>query len=137
MTAEVPECHESFHANGKLQMRWFRVNDKLHRTDGPACEHWDAGGRLDQRQFWVNGKLHRTGGPALELWKTYGSPIRAFWVNGKRMTEEDFLAWQRQQRELAALVFALEHKFPAEVPEREFLRHILPAFVAGGSGHLN
>ena len=132
MTAEVPECHETFWSNGRLRYRKFSLDGMAHRTDGPAWEDWDHNGRLSYREFDVNGRRHRTDGPAAEWWDTQGRlENRDFWVNGEWMSEKAFLAWQQRQRELAALVFALEHKFPAEAPEREFLRHILPAFVAG------
>jgi hypothetical protein len=45
-------------ANGD---RLWYLNGKLHRTDGPAIEHAD-----DYREWYLNGKLHRTDGPALE-----------------------------------------------------------------------
>ena len=105
MTAEVPECHETFWDNGRLRHRCFYVNGELHNTNGPAWEEWDENGE-----------------------QTHCS----FYVHGTEMSEEAFRAWQerqQRQRELRALVFALEHKFTAEVPEREFLRHILPAHV--------
>ena len=141
MTSE-PECHETFWDNGQLRCRAFYLNGRFHRTDGPACESWGPGGRLEDRQFYVNGKYHRTDGPAREWWGSegWGRSSAFFVVNGKWMAEEAFRAWQerqQRQRELRALVFALEHKFPAEAPEREFLRRILPAHMAGGSGHVN
>jgi len=105
MTAVAPECRETFWSNGQRQSRVFRLHDALHNADGPAWEEWDNQGHL---------------------------LVQVFYTNGEWMSEEDFLAWQereQRQRELRALVFALEHKFPAEAPEREFLRHILPAHV--------
>jgi len=135
MTAEVPECRECFYPDGRLQARRFWLNGKLCNTDGPAVEDLDPNGRLVRRVFWVNDTLHKTDGPAVEYWNDQGQlTYHAFYVNGEKLTEEDFRAWQERQqrkRELRALVFALEHKFPAEAPEREFLRHILPAHVAG------
>ena len=131
MTSKV---YEKVHVNGRLRSRKYKLNGVLHRTDGPAWEQWDDDGRLFSRSFWVNDELHRTDGPAWEEWDKKGRFIyREFWINNEELTEKDFLAWQhkQRQRELAALVFALEHKFPADAPEREFLRHILPAFVAG------
>jgi len=140
--AVEPECHETFWSNGQRQTCTFRVNGKPHRTDGPASEKCDSKGRPFERQFWVNGMLHRTDGPAWEWWSQNGRLVACeFYVNGKKLSEEAFLAWQerqQRQRELRALVFALENKFPAEAPEREFLRHILPAHVAGGeAAHVN
>ena len=121
---------EKFHDNGQLRSRKYKLHGMLHRTDGPAWEEWGKNGVIIFRSFWVNDQLHRTDGPARE-WRPVPE-LRMhgeFYVNDEYLTEEDFRAWQQRQRELAALVFAMEHKFPADAPEREFLRHILPAFV--------
>jgi len=132
MTSKV---FEKVHYNGRLRKRKYKLNGMLHRTDGPAWEEWDTKGRLIYRVFYVNGLLHGTDGPALEWRNKQGECIyRVFSVNDEVLSYEAFLAWQerqQRQRELRALVFALEHKFPATDTEREFLRHILPAHVAG------
>jgi len=134
MTAK-PEVREKFSSNGRLMEREFWMDGELHRDDGPAVEVWDSQGHLIYRTFWVNGEVHNTTGPAVEVWHSNGClDDSEFYVNGEELTEAEFIAWlerQQRQRELRALVFALEHKFPAEAPEREFLRHILPAHVAG------
>ena len=39
--------------------------------------------------FWrVNGKLHRENGPAIE----YASGSKEWWIEGKQLTESEFLA---------------------------------------------
>ena len=53
---------------------WF-LNGKLHRTDGPAKE-WSDGDK-----FWyLNGQLHRTDGPAVE----YTNGTKFWYLNGQR-----------------------------------------------------
>ena len=39
---------------------WY-LNDKLHRTDGPAVEYANGG-----KEWYLNGKRHREDGPAIE-----------------------------------------------------------------------
>ncbi len=41
--------------------KYWYLNDKLHREDGPAVE-----GTGGYKEWWLNGKLHRTDGPAVE-----------------------------------------------------------------------
>jgi hypothetical protein len=52
--------------------RW-RLNNKLHRVDGPAIESADG-----SKAWYLNGKTHREYGPAIEgtdgskMWCLYG-----------------------------------------------------------------
>ena len=57
--------------------RYWYLNGKLHREDGPAVEC--VGGT----RFWyLNGKCHREDGPACE----YTSGAREWYLNGKEYT---------------------------------------------------
>ena len=55
----------------------WRLNDKLHREDGPAVE-WADG----DKQWFLNGKFHREDGPAGE-W-TDGAKV--WWLNDEKTT---------------------------------------------------
>jgi hypothetical protein len=53
---------------------WY-LDDKLHRTDGPAYEGADG-----TKSWYLDGKCHRTDGPAIE-----GADGSKYWyVDGKR-----------------------------------------------------
>ena len=41
--------------------KYWYLNGKLHREDGPAVE-WSNG----SKEWWLNGELHREDGPAVE-----------------------------------------------------------------------
>ena len=56
---------------------WF-LNGKLHREDGPAIE-WADG----TNHWYRNGKLHREDGPAVE----YPSATKFWYLNGKELSE--------------------------------------------------
>ena len=59
---------------------WY-LNDKLHREDGPAMEFSDG-----DRGWYLNGKQHREDGPAVE--RVNGAK---FWfLNDEEYTEEGF-----------------------------------------------
>ena len=61
--------------------KYWRLNGKFHRTDGPAVEKPDS-----SKSWWLNGERHRTDGPALI--DIHG---RKFWyINGKEYSEEEF-----------------------------------------------
>ena len=62
--------------------RYYNADGQLHRIEGPAVE-WEGG-----RRWYQNGQLHRTDGPAIE----YTDGRKAWGINGKVLTEDEFLA---------------------------------------------
>ena len=59
------------------------LNNKLHRTDGPAVE-WSNGSK-----FWyINGKPHREDGPAIE----HPDGTKYWYVNDKKLTFKQWLS---------------------------------------------
>lgn len=85
----------------------WEQNGKYHRVDGPSyidhkmgVEKWNLNGQLhreggpavssDSMKAWYfHGKLHRTDGPALIRLQTVEDV--QYWVNGKRLSEKEFL----------------------------------------------
>ena len=82
----------------------WRLDGKVHRTDGPAIEYadgnkyWFVDGkqhRIDgpaielangTKYWFVDGKIHRLDGPAIEL-----ADGNKFWyIDDKELTEEEF-----------------------------------------------
>ena len=59
---------------------WF-MNDKLHREDGPACEYENG-----DKSWHMNGQSHRENGPAVE----WANGSKEWWLNGRKLTEEEF-----------------------------------------------
>ena len=64
----------------------WRLNDKLHREDGPAVE-----GTNGVKSWWLNGKLHREDGPAVE----YADGTKSWYLNGEEVTEEEVMGNQK------------------------------------------
>lgn len=68
------------HANGD---KFWYLNGKAHRVDGPAVEHANGD------KFWkLNDKLHRVDGPAVE----YANGCKYWYLNDELMTEEEHRA---------------------------------------------
>jgi hypothetical protein len=62
--------------------KYWRLNGKLYREDGPAIEFADGA------KFWyINGEYHREDGPAVE----YADGSKSWYLNGKCLTESE---WQ-------------------------------------------
>jgi hypothetical protein len=70
--------------------KYWRLNGKIHRTDGPAVEYADG-----SKSWWLNGKYHRTDGPAVEY-----ADGKEWWINGIEYSEED---WQQVKEVLWAI----------------------------------
>jgi hypothetical protein len=60
--------------------KYWHLNGKLHREDGPAVE-WSNG----EKAWYLNGKLHREDGPAIERSNGY----KAWYLNNEHLTEEE------------------------------------------------
>jgi len=67
------------YANGD---KFWYLDGKLHREDGPAVERADG-----SKKWHLNGKLHRTDGPAVE----YANGCKDWWLRDEFLTEEEFL----------------------------------------------
>ena len=73
--------------------KYWYLNDKQHREDGPAVE------RADGTKFWfLNDKLHREDGPAFE----YASGGKEWYLNGKELSEAEFNARTKQKPSVKA-----------------------------------
>ena len=60
---------------------WW-LNGERHREDGPACESSNG-----TKEWYVDGERHREDGPACE----YSDGGKEWFLNGKGLTEEEFL----------------------------------------------
>lgn len=92
----------------------WKLNDKLHREDGPAIEcangdrSWYLNGKAHREDgpsmvyangdkfWWINDKLHRVDGPAVE----YANGVKYWYLNGEEMTEEEHRAQTQPAVEL-------------------------------------
>ena len=68
--------------------RWY-LNDKYHRTDGPAIEYPDG-----TKCWYLNSKQHRTDGPATE----YSDGTKFWYLNGVELSEKEYLQITRKKK---------------------------------------
>ena len=64
-------------ANGT---KYWYLNGKLHREDGPAIEYANG-----EKQWYLNDKLHREDGPAVEL----ANGETRYYINGNHIPQLD------------------------------------------------
>ena len=100
--AEYSDGSKSWYSGGKLHRldgpalersngdkEWY-VDGQRHRLDGPAIEYSNG-----DKEWFVDNKLHRLDGPAIEYSngdKECFNGITEWVVDGKRLTEEEFIA---------------------------------------------
>ncbi len=79
--------------------RFWYLNDKRHREDGPAAE-WADGSKF----WWVNGEKHRADGPAFE----WADSSKEWWVNGVKLTKEEFIKKIKNKKFITAEIESLK-----------------------------
>ena len=60
--------------------KFWLLNGKRHRKDGPAVEYANGG-----KAWYLNGKLHHENGPAVE----WASGTKYWYLNGEQLTEAE------------------------------------------------
>ena len=67
---------------------WY-LNDKRHREDGPAIEYANG-----TKYWYLNGKWHREDGPAIE----YANGTKAWYLNGKEVDQLVFWVTTKERQ---------------------------------------
>jgi hypothetical protein len=75
------------YANG--EKRWF-LDNKRHREDGPAEEYANG-----DKVWYLNDERHREDGPAVELANQSHNGGKYWYLNGQELTEKEFLSRKR------------------------------------------
>ena len=95
------ECLHSYYGYPAFQTQYLKfwyVDGKIHRIDGPAVEHSDG-----SKYWFIDNKLHRLDDPAVEL--VDGS--KYWYIYGINLTEEEFDFWSKDWNEETEIMFKL------------------------------
>lgn len=57
----------------KKHYEYWRLDDKLHRENGPAYIHYYKNGNIHYQQYCLNGQLHNLKGPAFVFYNKDGT----------------------------------------------------------------
>ena len=75
MNNEKPICEVDEYGH-----KFWLLNGKLHREDGPAVEYADG-----SKSWYINGKCHREDGPAIE----WSDGTKEWYVDGEKIEVAD------------------------------------------------
>ena len=82
-----------YYEDGNIESESYLVDGKRYRTNGPAYIEYYENGNIQYELYWVDGKLHRTDGPAYIKYHENGNIYyEEYYINGKRLTKEEFEA---------------------------------------------
>ena len=99
-----PEYKKYYYKSGELEYEVWYLNDKHHRTDGPAFIGYYKSGKLEYEEWYLNDKLHRIDGPAfIDFYESGELGCEAWYLNGKRLSKEEFISSYEHQGYLADL----------------------------------
>ena len=87
-----PECKKYYKEDGSVGREYWYLNNKYHRTDGPAIIYYNGNDNIETECWYLNGKRHRTDGPAIILYRESGSVEREIWsLNDKYIDPKGYL----------------------------------------------
>ena len=76
-----------YHKNGNIQAEEYYMNGDRHRTDGPAMIWYYDNGNIKSEEYYMNDKRHRLDGPAVIKYSKSGRISREYWVNGEHIID--------------------------------------------------
>ena len=81
----------------------WRLDGKLHRVDGPACEYANG-----EKHWLLHGKYHRVDGPAIE----YAHGEKRWWLNNKPCKPIDVFKAATHEQKIHILCFYASEFMP-------------------------
>jgi antitoxin component YwqK of YwqJK toxin-antitoxin module len=83
------DVKEGCYDNGNIRYKYYYVNSKLHREDGPAIIKYYDNGNIDSESYYRNGRYHREDGPAnIKYYDNGNIYSKSYYINGGRHRED-------------------------------------------------
>ena len=76
---------------GSNNVKYWYLNDLLHREDGPAIETSNG-----TKKWYLNGKRHRVDGPAIET----SNGTKKWFLNGIEYIRVEYWFWNKAQKQV-------------------------------------
>ena len=78
--------------------KYWYLNGKLHRINGPAIEYTNG-----TKRWYLNGKKHRIDGPAIE----WPDGNKSWYLNGEKVKEEDVINYNITEKQYLKFIMSL------------------------------
>ena len=86
------EYEKKYREDGSVEVEYWHLNGKVHRTDGPALIRFGMNSSVRVKCWFLNGNLHRTDGPAVINYNKNGGIETEHWyLNDKHVIPEKHL----------------------------------------------
>ena len=81
--------------NGKVELKFYYINNKFHRVDGPATINYYETGKIERENWYFNGIQHRIDGPAVIFYYESGETELEFWyLNDKELKNKELIEYK-------------------------------------------
>ena len=81
-----------YRKDGSIKKQVWHLNDKRHRTDGPAYIYYREDGSVESEHWYLNSQYHRADGPAVIYYREGGSVEVEYWyLNDEYIDPEQHL----------------------------------------------
>ena len=102
MSKQDVEHKVNYNKDGTIACEHWRLDDKYHRTDGPARIDYYDNGTIHYECWCLDGRYHRVDGPACIDYNDDGTIHFEEWrLDGKEYGKEEFTMSYQHQMYLA------------------------------------
>ena len=72
-----------YYKNGQIYAERYFLNDKFHKTNGPALVSYYENGQIKLAEYWIEGKRHNPNGPAYIQFCERDQINLEYYINGR------------------------------------------------------
>jgi antitoxin component YwqK of YwqJK toxin-antitoxin module len=80
---------KEYYTNGNIRFEEYKLNDLIHRDNGPAITEYHDNGNIKCKHYYMNGALHKEDGPAIVYYYHNKNVwIEVYYLNGSLHRED-------------------------------------------------
>jgi antitoxin component YwqK of YwqJK toxin-antitoxin module len=87
------EVKKDYYQNGNIYYKFYYLDEKHHREDGPAFISHYPNGNIHYEAYYKNGESHRENGPAIIYYDEDGNiEHKEYYLNNNELTEQEWFS---------------------------------------------